>query len=364
MIKAYKYRIYPTSTQKVLLAKTFGCVRFFWNKQVEVFNSYSKELNPTPTYKTSTQFRHEYEWMQEVSAGAIQQKENDFKEFKNQKFSQTRKTKIGNPKFKKKNGTQSYRLPIRKFRVKDNKIRLEKIGMIKMVVDRIIPETSKMISVTISMNSCNQYFVSISVNEEIIKLKNTNKTVGIDVGLTNFATQSDGIVIPNNRYYINNKDRLAKIQKANKRKVIGSSRYKKSRLKVARIYNKLSNQRNWFLHNESTRIVRDYDTICVEDLNVSGLIKNSKVSKSIQDASWNLFFEMLRYKSNWYGKRFIKVPRYYPSSKTCCNCGHEKHTIDLSERTFNCSNCGLVIDRDLNASININAIGVDVAKRA
>lgn len=363
MLKSYKYRICPTNSQKILFAKTFGCVRYFWNKQVEVFNSYNKETNANPEYKTSTNFRNEIDWFKEVSAAAIQQKEIDFKTYKNQKFNKNRKGQIGRPSFKSKSNRQSYRLPNQKFSIKDNQIRLEKIGYVKMVVDRPIPDNGKLMSVTISKNPSNQYFVSILVEHEISHINKTGKEIGIDVGLKEFLTQSDNIVISNPHYFRNSQAKLKRIQQIHSKKQKGSNRRVKSRIKVARHHQQVSNQRDWFLHNESKRIVCDYDKIFIEDLNISGMLKNHCLAKSISDVSWSKFFIMLEYKCNWYGKELIKINRFAPSSKTCSYCGWVKKDLTLKDRTFKCENCGIEIDRDLNASRNIKALGVDNAIR-
>ncbi len=358
MLKAYKYRIYPNKTQTILLAKTFGCVRYFWNKQVETFNSYNKETNSKPKYLTSTQIRHENLWMLEVSAAAIQQKEIDFKEFKNQKFNKKRKKQIGFPKFKKKNNNQSYRLPNKKFEIRKNKIWLEKIGLVKIIIDKDIPENSKYISITISNNCSNQYFVSILVDHEIKHLNKSYKEIGIDVGLKEFLVQSDNIIVGNPKYFSNNQTKLKKIQQRFSKKQKGSKKRNKSRIKISRLHQKISNQRDWFLHNESIRIVRDYDIIYIEDLNISGLVKNHKLAKSISDVSWSKFFDILKYKSSWYGKQVIKIGRFEPTSKICSYCGWIDDNQTLNDRIFNCPICGLEIDRDLNAAINIRNIGI------
>ena len=357
MLKAYKYRLYPTNKQKVLLTKTFGCVRYFWNKQVEIFNSYNKETNPTPIFKTSTEYRKEIEWLKEVSAAAIQQKEIDFKEYKKQRFSKKRKKIIAQPRFKSKLNKQSYRLPNQKFKVIDNRIQLEKIGKIKMVVDKPISKDSKLMSVTISKNPSGQFFASVLVEQEIKRLLLTNKNVGIDVGLKEFLTQSDSITIANPRYFCDSQMKLAKMQRCHSRKKKGSNRRKKSRLKIAKLHQQITNQRDWFLHNETMRIVRDYDKICIEDLNVAGMVKNHKLAKSISDVSWSKFFSMLDYKCKWYGKELIKIDRFYPSSKTC-GCGAINNNLKLADRVWTCSNCGAVNQRDLLAAQNIKALGV------
>jgi putative transposase len=382
MLKAYKYRIYPNKTQRVLLAKTFGCVRYFWNKQVEIFNSYNKETNPKPIYKTSTALRNEIDWMQEVSAASIQQKEIDFKEYKKQKFSKNGKKIIGFPLFKKKSNKQSYRLPNQKFKLKDNKIRLERIGNVKIIIDRLIPENSKFMSVTISKNPSEQYFASILVEQDIKSFSKTGKEVGIDMGLKEFITQSDEIIIGNPHYFRNSQMKLTRLQRRLNKKIKGSTRRLKTRFKVAILYQRISNQRDWFLHNESLRLVRNYDKIYIEDLNVKGMSARCKpkqdeakkylpngqaaksgLNKSIQDVSISKFFDMLEYKSNWYGKELIKIGRFEPSSKTCHVCGNVKSNLKLSDRIYVCPVCGLSMNRDLNAAINIKALGVNNAIR-
>lgn len=275
-------------------------------------------------------------------------------------FLQEQGKKIGRPSFKKKGNTQSYRLPNQKFRIEGDRIRLEKIGWVKVVIDRNIPENGKILSCTISKNPANQYFVSITVDCEITKKPKTGKEVGIDLGIKEFATLSDGIVIDNPKYLRENQSKISRIQKYMSRKTKGSNRWHKNRLKIARLHNKVSNRRLWFLHNLTTYLVNNYDTICIEDLNVSGMVKNHKLASSISDASFSLFRTLLEYKCEWYGKTLSVIDRFYPSSKTCSNCGWKKDDLSLSDRTFACGNCGIKIDRDLNAAINIKRMGVDI----
>ncbi len=354
MLKSYKFRLYPNKSQEKLLNMTYGSVRFLWNQSVATYNSYDKELNPKPVYKTSTELRNEFLFLKEVSAAAIQQKEIDFKEFKNQKFNNNRKTKLGKPKFKKKGHKDSYRLPNQKFTLNQDtsKIKLEKIGWVKVVLDRVIPNCVYK-SVTISKTSSNQHFVSILVEHEIEQFEKTNKAVGIDVGLKVFATLSDGTEIENPKYFRKNQAKLRKLQRRLSRKKKGSSRYKKSKLKVARLHQKISNQRDFFLHNVSTNIVKSYDVIGIEDLNVAGMVKNHKLAKSISDASFSKFKLMLEYKAKWYGKEVIKVGRFFPSSKQCFQCNNIKKDLTLADRVYNCEVCGHSESRDWMASKNI-----------
>ena len=361
MLRAYKYRLNPNVKQSVLLCKTLGCVRYFWNRQVETFNTYDKEESVKPIFKTSTEIRKEMDWMLEVSAAAIQQKEIDFKAFKNQYFSKDRKKQIGRPHFKKRSDRQSFRLPNQKFRLSEKYIRLEKIGLVKYVQDRALPTDCKLMSVTVSKESDGKYYASVLVETQIEKLPKTGKTVGIDVGIATFATLNNKNNVPNPAFFSKSQAKLKKAQRNLSRKVKGSSRRNKCKLKVARLHKKIANQRSWFLNTTSTNIVKEYDILSIESLNVSGMAKNHKLAKSISDVSWSKFFSMLEYKANWYGKTLVKIPRFTPSSKMCSRCGNVKESLLLSERTYCCDVCGLAIDRDLNAAININAIGVKIA---
>ena len=348
---AYKYRLYPNKTQQTLLNKTMGCVRFFWNQQVATFKTYNKETNPKPEFKTSTELRNEIEWMKEVSAAAIQQKEIDFKEYRKQLFSKSRKKKIGFPNFKKKSNRQSYRLPNQKFKIIENKIQLEKIGKVKMVVDRELPH-GKLMSVTISKNTSGQYFASILIETEINHKQKTNKEVGLDLGIKTFSTQSDGIEISNPKFLNKNQVKLRRLQQHLSRKVKGSNRRNKCRLKIANLHQSITNQRDWFLHNYSTQLINNYDKIYIEDLNVSGMVKNHCLADAISDVSWSKFTSMLIYKSDWYGKDVVKINRFYASSKTC-KCGVKNNDLKLSDREWICKSCGSINQRDLLAANNI-----------
>lgn len=360
MNKAFKYRIYPNKSQQILFTKTFGCVRVIWNANVESFNSYDKDANPKPKIITKSDLITDKPWLNEISAAAIQQKIRDFQETSKQFFSKTRKKRIGRPSFKKKSGIQSYRLPNQKFSLGDNKIRLEKIGWVKMRVDRAIPDESKILSCTISMNCCGQYFVSVLVETLILHKHKTGKMVGIDLGLKSFATLSGSTVIDNIKFFREKQSEIVKIQRHLSRKKKGSNRYRKNKLRIARLHNKIANKRNYFLHSVTTYLADNYDVICIEDLNVSGMLSNHKLAKAISDTSFYQFRSMLEYKCNWYGKELVVIDRFYPSSKTCSKCGWKKEDLTLSDRVFKCENCGMEIDRDLNAAINIKRVGVDI----
>jgi putative transposase len=353
ILRAFKYRIYPTKQQEVLLNKTFGCVRVVWNHNVEIFNNYDKNLTEQKQPLTSTELRKQFEWMQEVSAAALQQKEMDFKTFKKNYFSKTRKKKIGRPLFKKRDNNQSFRLPNQKFSLKDGFIRLEKIGKIKLIIDREIPNGSKFMSVTVSKNKCNQFFASVLVETAIIAKEKTGQSIGIDIGIKTFLTLSNGNLVENPKYFRENQAKLAQAQKHLSRKAKGSKRRQKAKLKVARIHINIANKRKNFIHKETTKLINEYDIIAIEDLNVAGMVKNHKLAKSISDASFADFYNILGYKAAWYGKEVIKVDRWFASSKTCSCCGWKDNDLTLSDRIFKCEICGLELDRDINASKNI-----------
>jgi putative transposase len=350
-LKAYKYRIYPDKEQEVILAKTFGCCRFVWNKLVENFNSQTKEVVTEKTLKDTPEF----EFLKEVSASTLQQKRNDFIEFKKQFFNKKRKAKLGRPSFKKKSNRQSFRLPNQKFVLdqENGLVRLEKIGWVKVIIDQEIPEDADFRNITVSKTPTGKYFVSILVKQELNPIPSTGKVVGIDLGIKDLFILSNGQVINNPKWFRKNQAKLKKAQKHLSRKTKGSNRYIKQRIKVAKVHEFITNSRTYFLHNVSTALVNTFDLIVLEDLNVSGMLKNHKLAKSISDATWSTFVSMLEYKCNWYGKMLVKINRFFPSSKTCSSCGHKEDKMPLSVREWTCPSCGSKHDRDLNASINI-----------
>jgi putative transposase len=289
--------------------------------------------------------------MCEVSYTAIQQKERDFNEFRRQLFNKKRKKNIGFPQFKKKGDRDSFRLSNNKFKIIGNKIQLEKIGKVRMVVDRELPE-GKLMSVTVSKNPSGQYFAAIVIETNVEHKPKTNKEVGIDLGIRTFATQSDGIEISNPKFLRENQAKLRRMQQHLSRKQKGSRRRNKCRLKVARLHQKIANQRDWFLHNYSTQLINSYDRIFIEVLNVSGMMKNHNLAGAIGDVSWAKFVQMLEYKAEWYGKDVFKVDRFYASSKTC-SCGAKNENLRLSDREWVCEACGSINKRDRLASKNI-----------
>lgn len=354
VLKAYKYRIYPTPGQQEKLNQTFGCVRVVWNRLVENFNLYgSPSYDPKMSEKTVKEDSR-FPWLKDVSAAALQQKRMDFSETKSQFFNKSRKAKLGRMSFRRKQGRQSYRLPNQKFSLSQETrtIRLEKIGHVPVVIDRKIPNDANYRSVTVSKSPTGKFFVSVLVKIGIDLLPMTGKSVGIDLGLKDLFILSNGDVVNNPRWYRKSQAKLAKEQKHLSRKKKGSKRYERQRVKVARVHEKTANQRKHFTHSISTALVGEFDVICVEDLNVAGM-KRGNLGKSISDAGWSEFVRQLDYKAKWYGKSFVKIDRFYPSSQICSTCGHRDGKKSLDVREWTCSNCGKRHDRDLNAATNV-----------
>lgn len=353
-LKAYKFRIYPNVEQQSKLNQTFGCARVVWNRLVANFNAYG-----TPEYQDRFSEKEikadpELFFLKDVSAASLQQKRMDFDETKSQFFNKQRKVKLGRMKFKKKTGKQSYRLPNQKFKLdqEGKTIRLEKIGFVPVVLDRVVPLDADYRSVTVSKTPTGKYFVSILVKINVNCLPLTGKSVGIDLGLKDLFILSNGDVVSNPRWFRKNQTKLAKAQRHLSRKKKGSSRYNKQRVKVAKVHETIVNQRNYFIHNMTTSLVKKFDIIATEDLNVAAL-KKTNLGKSVSDAGWSEFVRQLDYKCLWYGKTFVKIDRFYPSSQICSCCGHKDGKKALDIREWVCSNCGTNHDRDLNAAVNI-----------
>ena len=270
---------------------------------------------------------------------------------------------FGFPKFKSKKAAQSYKTNFKKGAVvlSDGKIKLPKAGWVKLEMHRQISGILK--SATISMTPTGKYYISILCETEITPLPKTNSSVGIDLGLSEFAILSTGEKIGNRRFFKQLSKKLAKEQKIlsrralvakkEERKLSDSKNYQKQRIKVAKIHEKIANQRKDFLHKLSTNLVKNHDIISIEDLSSKNLMKNHKLAKSIGDVSWYEFVRMLEYKANWYEKKVSKISRWYPSSQICSDCGFSSGKKPLSVREWTCSNCGSHHDRDINASINI-----------
>ena len=357
-LRAYKYRIYPTQTQVNYLNQVIGSVRFVWNQLVANFNSWSHEGPNRILNEKILKDIPEFSWLNESISYALQQKRIDFDETKKQFFNKCRKKKLGRMKFKSKGiSRDSFRIPGQALNFnkcvdfEQSRIKLPKLTPIKIIIDRKFNGLLR--SITVSKNSCNQYFVSVLI-EEVIELKsNTGRSIGIDLGLIDLATLSNGMKIKNPKWFRESQTKLKKAQQHLSRKVKGSNRRTKARLKVTQIHNKISQQRSFLHHNLSTWLVENHDHILLENLNVAGMKK--MFGKSISDAGFSSLVNMIKYKCLWYGKTFHQVDRFFPSSKLCSICGHKmnKEDMTLDVRDWKCPSCHAHHDRDLNAATNI-----------
>ena len=356
--KSYKFRLYPNQEQTQLFAKTFGCSRAIWNMMLSDKIKHYKDTKET-LHNTPAQYKKEFPWLKEVDSLALSNVQLNLQTaYKN--FFQSG---FGFPKFKKKSHRQSYKTNNQKGSIAllDGKVKLPKIGWVKVKAHRQIKGIIK--SATISMTPTGKYYISISCDVEIAPLPKTNSSVGVDLGVSNFAILSTGEKIGNRRFFTQLSKKLAKEQKilsrralaAKKegRKLSDSKNYQKQRMKVAKIHEKIANQRKDFLNKLSTNLIKNHDVICIEDLSSKNLMKNHKLAKAIGDVSWYEFVRMLEYKANWYEKKISKISRWYPSSQICSDCGFSSGKKPLSVREWTCANCGSHHDRDINASINI-----------
>lgn len=352
--KAYKFRLEPNEEQKSLLAKHFGCTRFVYNHFLSERKKQYDETHKSDNYyaqaKKLTELKkdEEYAWLNEINSQTLQHAlrhlETAYVNFfrGNAMF----------PNFKSKKCKNSFSVP-QHVVVKDGKIFFPKFkDGIKFRQHREIIGTIK--SATVSLTPTGKYFVSILTEQTYEPYEKTSKSVGIDLGLKDFVITSDGRKYKNNRYTKKYQRKLKRAQQHLSRKQKGSSQYEKQRLKVARIYEKIVNCRVDNLHKVSTELVRRYDIICVEDLNVKGMVKNHKLAKHIADASWGTFIQFLSYKCELNDKTLVKIGRYYPSSQSCSECGYvNKEVKDLKVREWTCQHCGKHHDRDVNAAKNI-----------
>ena len=352
MLKAYKYRIYPDAEQMQFFAKCFGCVRFVYNRmlsdRIEHYNLTGKSLNNTPA-----QYKSEFTWLKEVDSLALANAQMNLNTAYRNFF---RDKSNGFPKFKsKKNNNFSYTTNNQKgtVYVENGYIKLPKLkSPVKIRQHRSFEGVIK--SCTISKAPSGKYHISILVETEIQKLPASDMRVGIDVGIKDFAVLSNGEAYKNPKHLRKSEKRLAKLQRDLSRKQIGSSNRNKARIKVAKLHEKIANQRMDFLHKKSTEIIRKNQAIVIEDLKVKNLMKNHNLAKSIAEVSWSRFREMLDYKSRWYGRELIIAPPDYPSSQLCSDCGNRSsQTKDLACRVYICPECGLEIDRDYNSSLNL-----------
>jgi putative transposase len=361
--RAYRYRFYPTEEQEQLLRRTLGCVRLVYNKALHTRTQGWYERQERIDYKQTsgmlTQWKkqEDLQFLNEVSSVPLQQGlRNLQKAFTNFWAGLARY-----PNFKKKRSGGSAEFTRSAFRWKDGHLWLAKCSEpLPIRWSRTLPKGCEPSTVTVRLDASERWFVSLLVNDTIKPLPQTDKVVGIDRGITSLIVTSDGEKIANPKHFKRLRYKLRQAQKALSRKVKGSNNREKARREVARIHAKIADTRNDFLHTLTTRLVRENQTIAVEDLAVKNMLKNHKLAQAISDASWGELIRQLGYKCQWYGRTLVKIDRWFPSSKRCGRCGHVVEKLPLDIREWDCSECGTHHDRDINAAQNILAAGLAV----
>ena len=355
MYRARKYRIYPTNSQKELIHKHCGSVRFLYNLALETktmaYLGSKVNLSRYDLQKQVVDLKKELPWLKENNSQSLQVALLDL----DTAYSNFFKGRADFPKFKKKSNRGSFNVP-QNVIVKNNLLIIPKFKEgIKIKLHRDLVGTIK--QATISFTPTGKYFVSIlcDTGEEspVKKPIEEKNTIGVDLGIKDFLVTSEGEVIDNPKFLRNSIQRLKVLQRRASKKQKGSNNRKKANLKVAILHEKITNQRKDFLHKVSTQLIRENQTICLETLSVKNMVKNHNLAQAISDASWSTFVSMLEYKAEWYGKNILKIGRFEPSSKLHANCGYINKDLKLSDREWVCPKCFEVVSRDVNASINI-----------
>lgn len=363
MRQGFRFRLYPTKEQEFLLRKSLGCVRFVWNYFLDKRQTLWCQENKGMTYydmaKELTQLKkqEEYSWLSEVSIIPLRYSIYGLEETYKKFF----KGKCGFPNFKKKSGSNSLNLDTSAFKVKDGKFFIAKNKQpLNIRFHRQLPKDFDVNHIQISLEPSGKWYVSFNLEVSIEPLPKVNNQIGIDLGITTFATTSNGDKIKSpdlKKEY----QKLKKLQKKLSKKQKGSKNRNKARLKVARQYERIKFIRLNFHHQVSRKLVNENQVIVLEDLKVKNMVKNRKLSRAISEQGWYQFRSFLEYKCNWYGRELIIINQWYPSSKTCSSCGSIQSKMPLSIREWICPDCGSHHDRDINAAKNILAVGTTVS---
>ena len=363
MNKGVKFRIYPNKEQQNLINQTLGCCRLVYNLGLDIRNKAfedGEKVNYSKTSAMLTELKRsdEFSFLRDADSVALQQSLRDLdRGFKN--FFQKR---AGHPRFKSKhNNRQSYRTMNQrnKIRIVGKYIKLPKLGYVKV---RQSMEVGKINNATVIRTPTGKYFVVLNVEFEPELKQNNGGSIGIDVGIKEFYSDSNGNIVSNPKFLEKSSRKLRREQRKLSRKKKNSNNRNKQRIRVAKVHEKITNQRNDFLQKISSMLISENQVICIEDLKIKNMVRNHKLARCISSVSWGRFFNMLEYKASWYGNNIIKVPTMYPSSQTCSCCGYKNPLVkNLAVRKWECPNCHTVHDRDTNASINILNKGLSVA---
>lgn len=360
MKSRYQYRFYPTDQQQQSLAKLFGCVRVVWNDALALSQSDKYPgYNKLSSLLTQSKKTVEREWLKEVSSVPLQQSLKNLDQAYNNYFDslsgERKGKKLGLPKFKKRTNSQSATFVKSGFTLTGESVYLAKIGNLKPIWSRKLPSDPS--SVTVIKDCANRYFLSFVVDVEPIQIDAENQSIGIDLGIKTFAVMSNGekAFSPN---YSKADRKVRRLQKKLARQQKGSNRRNKTRIQIAKLHHKIADTRKDFLHKLSTKIIRENQTIVLEDLNVLGMIKNRKLARSISLQGWGEFRTLCEAKSEKFGRKFHIINRWEPTSQVCSECGYRWGKLDLKIRSVQCVNCGTEHDRDENAAKNINKVGI------
>ena len=372
MLRAVKIRLYPNVTQATQINKLLGCYRFVYNQCLaRKINSY-KENKISENLSTLGQFVHHellkddnFIWLREQNTKVLKQAVNDMLSAYKNFFTQHN----GFPKFKsKRDNKQSCRFELgaiskkniyTNYRLSLANIKNIKFRCSKKYAEYLQKHKANIRQATLTKLPCGEYYLSVLVDGDLThKVKESHNIIGIDLGVKDFIVTSDGEVFENLHFKKNESKKLIRIQKQLSRKQNGSNNRNKSRIKLAKVYKRITDKKQYYLHQVSNTLINENQVICMEDLNVSGMLRNHKLAGSIQEMSFYEFKRMLEYKANWYGRKLVFVDRFYPSSKTCNHCGYINKKLKLSDRQWVCPDCGEIIERDYNAALNIRDEGI------